>query len=50
MYDKYHVPLEELLNRDQDISVCYKHSSALLTEIAKTISGENPHVKKIFTQ
>ena len=43
--------LEELLIRDQGISVHRKHINTLLTEVYKTFSGENPYfMKSIFTK
>ena len=43
--------LEELLIRDQGISVHRKHINTLLTEVYKTFSGENPYfMKSVFTK
>ena len=43
--------LEELLIRDQGISVHRKHINTLLTEVYKTFSGENPYfLKSVFTK
>ena len=43
--------LEELLIREQCISVHRKQINTLLTEIYETFSGENPYfMKSIFTK
>ena len=46
VYNEPHMSLEELLIRDQGISVHRKHINTLLTEIYKTFSGENPYFMK----
>ena len=51
VYNEPHMPLEELLNHDQGISVYRKHINTLLTEIYKTFSGANINfIKSIFTK
>ena len=51
VYNEPQMSLEELLNRDQGLSVHCKHIITLLTEIYKTFAEENPHfMKDIFIQ
>ena len=51
VYNELHIFLEDLLIRDQGISVHRKHINTLLIEIYRTYSGENPYfMKSIFTK
>ena len=51
VYNKPHLSLEELLIRDQGISVHRKQINTFLTETFKTFSVGNPYfITRIFTQ
>ena len=51
VYNEPNMSLEELLIREQCISVHRKQINTLLTEIYETFSGENPYfMKSIFTK